>query len=148
MFSIMDHSLWGEPLPCHASLSGKALRPCPVATSVLETSPSTLVTPSDDCSLAQHFGLRSQQRSCARSTEQSPLNSCPTKICVIIIVCYWGLFFFFKILFYLLMRDTERAREREAERQREKQASCREPNVGLDPRSPGSRRGLQAALNC
>ena len=32
------------------------------------------------------------------------------------------------------MRETERKRHR----QREKQALCREPNVGLDPRSPGS----------
>ena len=31
-------------------------------------------------------------------------------------------------------------------RQREKQAPCREPNVGLDPGSPGSRPGLKAAL--
>ena len=39
------------------------------------------------------------------------------------------------------MRD----REREAEtRQSEKQAPCREPDVGLDPRSPGSRRGKKA----
>ena len=40
------------------------------------------------------------------------------------------------------MRDTER-RERERERQRhrrrEKQAPCREPDVGLDPGTPGSR---------
>ena len=35
------------------------------------------------------------------------------------------------------MRDTERQRHK----QREKQAPCREPNVGLDPRSPGSRPG-------
>ena len=49
------------------------------------------------------------------------------------------------------MRDTERERERERERQRhrqrEKQTPCREPNVGLDPGSPGSCPGLQAALN-
>ena len=32
------------------------------------------------------------------------------------------------------MRDTERQRHR----QREKQAPCREPNVGLDPGTPGS----------
>ena len=40
------------------------------------------------------------------------------------------------------MRDTERERERESQRhrQREKQAPCREPNVGLDPRTPGSHR--------
>ena len=33
------------------------------------------------------------------------------------------------------MRDTERERQRH--RQREKQAPCREPGVGLDPRIPG-----------
>ena len=33
------------------------------------------------------------------------------------------------------MRDTHTERERE--RQREKQAPCREPNVGLDPGTPG-----------
>ena len=33
------------------------------------------------------------------------------------------------------MRDTERE---ERHRQREKQAVCREPDVGLDPESPGS----------
>ena len=32
-------------------------------------------------------------------------------------------------------------------RQREKQASCREPDVGLDPGSQGSCPGLKAALN-
>ena len=35
------------------------------------------------------------------------------------------------------MRDTERGRERD--RQREKQAPCREPDVGLDPGTMGSR---------
>ena len=48
------------------------------------------------------------------------------------------------------MRDREkreREREREAETQREKQAPCREPDVRLNPRSPGSHPGLQAALN-
>ena len=38
-------------------------------------------------------------------------------------------------------------RERQRHRQREKQAPCREPDVGLDPGSPGSHPGLQAALN-
>ena len=46
------------------------------------------------------------------------------------------------------MRDThterERERERQRHRQREKQAPCREPDVGLDPRTPGSRPGLKA----
>ena len=42
------------------------------------------------------------------------------------------------------MRDTEREAEN---RQREKQAPCREPDVELDPRSPGSCPGLKAALN-
>ena len=34
------------------------------------------------------------------------------------------------------MRDTQRERQRY--RQREKQAPCREPDVGLDPRTPRS----------
>ena len=42
------------------------------------------------------------------------------------------------------MRDTER----EAETQAEGEAgSHKEPNVGLDPESPGSRPWLKAALN-
>ena len=51
---------------------------------------------------------------------------------------------FFK-RFYLFIH--ERHRERQRYRQREKQAPCREPDVGLDPWSPGSRPGLKAALN-
>ena len=39
------------------------------------------------------------------------------------------------------MRD--RDREKQRQRQREKQAPCREPNVGLDLGSPGSRPGLK-----
>ena len=38
-------------------------------------------------------------------------------------------------------------RERERERQREKQAACREPDMGLNPGSPGSGPGPKAALN-
>ena len=38
--------------------------------------------------------------------------------------------------------------EGQRHRQREKQAPCREPDVGLDPGSPGSGPGLKAALNC
>ena len=46
------------------------------------------------------------------------------------------------------MRDTEMQRERQRHRQREeKQASCQEPDVGLDPGTPGSGPGLKAALN-
>ena len=42
------------------------------------------------------------------------------------------------------MRNTER-RERGAEtQQREKQAPCREPDMGLNPRTPGSRPELKA----
>ena len=39
------------------------------------------------------------------------------------------------------MRDTHGERQRH--RQREKQAPCREPDVGLDPRTPGSHPGLK-----
>ena len=44
------------------------------------------------------------------------------------------------------MRNTERG-GRQRHSPREKQAPCRESDVGLDPGSPGSRPGLQAALN-
>ena len=50
--------------------------------------------------------------------------------------------FFFKDLIYLFMRDTEREKQRH--RQREKQAPCREPDGGLDPRShPGLKADAQ-----
>ena len=35
-------------------------------------------------------------------------------------------------------------RERQRHRQREKQSPCREPDAGLDPRTPGSRPGPKA----
>ena len=44
-------------------------------------------------------------------------------------------------------RERERERERQRHRQREKQVPCREPNVGLDPGSPGSGPGLKVAPN-
>ena len=43
------------------------------------------------------------------------------------------------------MRDTERMSQRH--RQREKQALRREPDMELDPGSPGSGPGLKAVLN-
>ena len=45
------------------------------------------------------------------------------------------LFIFLKTLF---IHERHRERERQRHREREKQAPCREPNVGLDPGSPGS----------
>ena len=42
------------------------------------------------------------------------------------------------------MRDRERERERQRHRRREKQAPCREPDVGLDPGTPGSHPGPKA----
>ena len=59
-------------------------------------------------------------------------------------VCFFFIFLCFK-RFYSLIRDTET--ERQKHRQREKQASCREPDMGLDPGTPGSRPGPKAALN-
>ena len=47
--------------------------------------------------------------------------------------------FFKKIFIYLFIRDTHRERQRH--RQREKQAPCREPDVGFNPGTPGSRPG-------
>ena len=55
------------------------------------------------------------------------------------------LFFFFLRCHLFIHRDAERERQRH--RQREKQAPYREPDMGLDPGSPGSRPGLQAVLN-
>ena len=50
--------------------------------------------------------------------------------------------YIFKDFIYLFMRDTQRERQRH--RQREKQAACREPDVGLDPGTLGSRSELKA----
>ena len=55
----------------------------------------------------------------------------------------WELYFFLKTLFIYSL-ETEREGQH---RQREKQAPCREPDMGLDPGSPGSRPGLKAVLN-
>ena len=49
-----------------------------------------------------------------------------------------------KDFIYLFMRDTDT--QREAETQAEGEAG-REPDVGLDPGSPGSGPGLKAELN-
>ena len=56
----------------------------------------------------------------------------------------YNLIFKKKILF-IYSRETHRERQRY--RLREKQAPYREPDVGLDPRSPGSCPGLKAAPN-
>ena len=60
-----------------------------------------------------------------------------------------GVVFFFKIFIYLFMRHTHTHThtQRQRQRHREKQAPCREPDVGLDPGSPGLHPGLQAAPN-
>ena len=58
------------------------------------------------------------------------------------------LFFYFLKILFIHERHRERERKRQRHRQREKQAPCKEPDVGLNPRSPGSHPGLQAVLNC
>ena len=55
--------------------------------------------------------------------------------------------FFPRDFIHLLMRDTYTERERQRHRQREKQAPCRDPDMGLNSRSPGSGPGLKVALN-
>ncbi|XP_048971869.1 protein FAM161A isoform X4 [Canis lupus dingo] len=42
---------------------------------------------------------------------------------------------------------TQRERKRQRHRRREKQAPCQKPDVGLDPRTPGSRPGPKADFN-
>ena len=44
-------------------------------------------------------------------------------------------------------REREGERERQRHRQREKQAPRRKPDVGLDPRTPGSHPRPKEALN-
>ena len=56
------------------------------------------------------------------------------------------------LIFFFLIYDSHREREREieAETQAEGEAGSmhREPDTGLNPRSPGSCPGLKTALNC
>ena len=66
--------------------------------------------------------------------------------CLILLLYSNGFIYFFKDFIYLYMRDRERERERQRHRQREKQAPYREPDVGLDPRTPGSQPGPNAQL--
>ena len=54
---------------------------------------------------------------------------------------------FFFLRFYLFIHERQRDRERQRHRQREKQTLCREPDVGLNPGSPGSCPRPKAALN-
>ena len=49
---------------------------------------------------------------------------------------------FFFLRFYLFIHE----RESQRHRQREKQAPCREPDMGLDPGSPGSHLGPKAGV--
>ena len=59
--------------------------------------------------------------------------------------CSRCLFFFLR--FYLFIHERQRDRARQRHREREKQAPCREPYMGLNPRSPGSCPGPNAVLN-
>ena len=62
--------------------------------------------------------------------------------------CLFLLFYlFFIYLFIETERERERERERQRHRQREKQAPYKEPDVGLNPGSPGSQPGPKVALN-
>ena len=55
--------------------------------------------------------------------------------------------FLFFLRLYLFTHERRRGWAGQRYRQREKQAPCREPDVGLDPESPGSHPGLKAALD-
>ena len=60
---------------------------------------------------------------------------------------YGFIFISFFKRFYIFIHDRASERERQRHRQREKQAPRREPNVGLDPGSPGSHPRLKVVLN-
>ena len=57
-----------------------------------------------------------------------------------------GIIFFYYFIIIIFFYDSHREREREAETQAEGEAGSmhREPNVGFDPGSPGSRPGPKA----
>ena len=59
------------------------------------------------------------------------------------------IFFFLNFYLFMIVTQREREREREAETQAEGEAGSlqREPDVGFDPGSPGSRPGPKAVLN-
>ena len=68
------------------------------------------------------------------------------------LLCQMNLVSFFKNILFIYENTQRGERERERERgrdnrQREKQAQCREPDMGLDPGSPGSGPGPKEALN-
>ena len=63
-------------------------------------------------------------------------NGCQKKVRVAILASDKLDLDFKKYFIYSFMRDTRRERQRH--RQREKQAPCRDPDVGLDLRTPGS----------
>ena len=52
--------------------------------------------------------------------------------------------FFFNDFIYLFLRDREREREAETQAEGETGSMHQEPDVGLDPGSPGSRPGPKA----
>ena len=65
--------------------------------------------------------------------------------------CFFSLLlqgnFFLRFYLFIINLNAKRHRERQRHRQREKQALFREPDMGLDPGTPGSRSGLKVALN-
>ena len=72
-------------------------------------------------------------------------NSCLCSVPAVL-----SLSFFKRFYLFIHERHTQKARKRERQRHRqgEKQSPCREPDMGLDPRSLGSGPGLKVALNC
>ena len=54
---------------------------------------------------------------------------------------------FFSLRFYLFIHERQREQGEADTGRGRSRAPCREPNVELDPRSPGSGPGLKAALN-
>ena len=66
--------------------------------------------------------------------------------CGILFYFIFFLFFFFKVFLFIYDSHRGRVREREAETQAEGETGSmlREPDVGFDPESPGSRPGPKA----
>ena len=68
-------------------------------------------------------------------------------LCIATLLYLFIYLFIFKDFIYLFIRYTERDRGTDTGRGRSRLHPGK-PDVGLDPRSPGSHPGLKAALNC
>ena len=100
------------------------------------------VKPDYTCMYGQHSHTHTHKHQCAGAHVAPGLPNLNFSVALLVVYS-----FIFKDFIYSFIRIHREEREREAEKQAEKQAPCREPDVGLDPGSPGSHPRLKVALN-